>query len=528
MGRLKGFKEIDRKSFSYKDVEKRKKNFSEFIQHLDKDQMADQGARCMDCGTPFCHIGCPLGNLIPDFNHAVYQKDYKKAYRILKSTNNFPSFTGRICPAPCESACVLGINKPPVTIKSIELKIAMEAEKNGWNIEPHPPKKRTGKTVAIIGSGPAGLACAEQLNHAGHTVKVFERDDRIGGLLVYGIPNFKLDKKIVFAEVERLRKEGIQFETNVEIVGQPSQKQSPTPKENSSINHSPSKKSIKELQANFDCIVLAIGSTIPRDLEIKNRDANGICFAMDYLKASTKNLLATDDQEKIIEPIDVRGKDVVVLGGGDTGSDCIGTSVRKNAKSIIQLEILAIPPKKRDHTMPWPLYDFVFRVSSSQEEGCSRKFSIRTKQFVKDQNGNLTGLEVEKVKFDTKTKRFITVDDHSSTIKADIAILALGFVSPEKGLSKNLGIELDSRDNIKANETNYKTNRDSIFVCGDARRGQSLVVWALSEGRECAKNVDEYLTNQASELEAKNYSKVDNHLTNHSELHTTYSLPNRY
>lgn len=502
MGKLTGFKKLKRKTYAYTDVQKRIKNFNAFDKPLNKKEIADQGARCMDCGTPFCHIGCPLGNIIPDFNHYVSSNDFEKAYRALRSTNNFPGFTGRICPAPCESSCVLAINKPAVAIKSIELAIALEAEKKKWNATAHAPKKRSKKKVAIIGSGPAGLACADQLNQAGHEVLVFERSDRIGGLLTYGIPNFKLEKKIVFAEIERLKKEGVKFVTKADV----------------GKNIDPIK-----LEKENDALVLAIGSTTPRDLPLKNREANGIHFAMDFLNQATKKVL--NKKYTPPNPISAKGKHVLVIGGGDTGSDCIGTSVRQHAKSITQIELLPKPPKKRDETMPWPQYDRIFRVSSSQQEGCHRLFSIHTKGFVVDEKNNVRGVEIEKIKWDEQKKSFEPAENSKTIIlKADLILLALGFVHPENYLTKTLKVEHDKRGLISADESRYATNRKKIFVAGDARRGQSLVVWAISEGRECAKSVDEFLTKKNSKLSAKDYSKSDYHISQNMKQHTHYKI----
>ena len=467
MSKITGFKEFDRKTHHYLDVEKRVSNYKEFVVPLPKDELEKQGSRCMDCGIPFCHNGCPLGNLIPSFNDAVYRGDYKSAYQKLKKTNNFPEITGRICPAPCESSCVLGINKPPVAIKSIEYAIAEQACNEGWDNKINKNIQRTGKTIAIVGSGPAGLSCADQLNQAGHEVTVYERENKIGGLLVYGIPNFKLEKEVVQRSVSRMEKEGVKFKTNTAI--------------GKDI-------SLEELQNKFDTVILAIGSTIPRDLAIENRDAHGVYFAMDFLTQNTKKVMGISYLQ---EEISAKGKKVVVIGGGDTGSDCVGTSIRQGAESVTQIELMPKPPKERDDTMPWPLYDRIFRTSSSQEEGCERDFAILSKKFIKEEGGKLTGIEAVKIKWDDSKRSFQEIENSNFIIEADLVLLAMGFVHPE---TTKLGkLKLDERKNILAKEGNYCTNLDNVFVAGDARRGQSLVVTAISEGRECAVKVDQFL-----------------------------------
>ncbi len=486
MGKATGFIEYERSPYGYEKVEKRKKTFAEFIIPQKKSELTHQTARCMDCGIPFCSNSCPLGNIIPDFNDYIYRGNEKAAFDSLISTNNFPDITGRVCPAPCESGCVLGINKPPVTIKSIEYAISEMGHKNNWFDDGKKAQKQvqkpTGKRVAIIGSGPAGLACADQLSTAGHAVTVYERDDEIGGLLTYGIPNFKLEKPVVFRHVKRMEKKGVKFISNC-WVGRD--------------------KSIKEIKKESDAIVLAIGATVPRDLKISNRAANGIHYAMDFLTQNTKRVL----KKKINEPlIDAKGKHVVVIGGGDTGSDCIGTSIRQGAKSVNQIEILPKPPLKRDETMPWPDYDHIFRVSTSQEEGCTRKFSILTEQFLVDAEGKLAGIEYEEIVWD-KNKGFEKTGKKGK-IKADLVFLAMGFLSPEQDLIKQLKLEVDERNNIKSDASKterlkYFTNVKGVFSAGDSRRGQSLVVWAISEGRECAIAVDEYLTKKPSKLPSK-------------------------
>lgn len=509
MGKDTGFLENERVTHAYESVAKRKKNFKEFVIPLSESEIKKQGARCMDCGIPFCHQGCPLGNIIPDFNHYIYTGDLEAAFKTLISTNNFPDITGRICPAPCESACVLGINKPPVTIKSIEYAIAEHAAKKGWLYEQRKETHSSSQNqhhqhrgkVAVIGSGPAGLACADQLSKVGHHVTVFERANEIGGLLTYGIPNFKLDKKLVFKHAERMKKNGVLFKTNTEIG---------------------KKISFKELDEYFDAIVLAIGSTIPRDLSITNRDANGIYQAMDFLTAATGEILG---HGKVSRELSAKGKQVLVVGGGDTGSDCIGTSIRQGAKSVTQIEILPQPPHTRDDSMPWPLYDRVFRVSTSQAEGCLRKFNILSKEFTKSITGQVTGLRYVEVKWNKNQKGFVE-GKKVKTMAVDHVLLAMGFVGAEKLLPEQGGLEIDGRGRIKSYPvfreapqspanvvtdnpdslklSGYVTNKKNVFVAGDARRGQSLVVWAISEGRECAKEVDHFLRKMPSTLESKN------------------------
>ncbi len=476
MGKTTGFLEYSRQTHPYKEVEKRKKNFNEFVVSLKKDELQKQGARCMDCGIPFCQSGCPLGNIIPDFNDLVYQGDMESAFATLFSTNNFPDITGRVCPAPCESACVLGINKPPVAIKTIEYSIAEKAFKNNWF--PTKTLKKTNKKIAIIGSGPAGLACADQLAYAGHEVVVYEREDELGGLLTYGIPNFKLEKEVVFRHISRLKKQGVSFLKNVEV--------------GKDI-------SVKELEKRFDAIVLAIGSTVPRDLPLAHRHGENIHFAMDFLSQNTKRVL----KKNITEPlIDAKGKEVLVIGGGDTGSDCIGTSIRQGANKVTQIEILPRPPKERDATMPWPQYDRIFRVSSSQEEGCVRKFSIATKDFVLNTKGEVKGIDYTKVEWNPNQKKFIPLKEQGF-LKADLIFLAMGFLHAEPKLLKKFKIKTDPRGNVFTEKDKYQTNIPKIFTAGDARRGQSLVVWAISEGRECALAVDEFLTKKKSVLASK-------------------------
>jgi glutamate synthase (NADPH/NADH) small chain len=482
-----GFLEFTRKIPLNKPVPERLKSYDEFID--DKafgKEINNQAARCMDCGTPFCHTGCPLGNLIPEFNDAVFQHDWIDAYEILISTNNFPEFTGRICPAPCEHACVLGINQPPVTIENIEKNIAEYAWENGL-VKANPPKNRTGKRVAIIGSGPAGLAAADQLNSVGHWVTVYERANAIGGLLRYGIPDFKLSKKIIDRKLEILSQEGIEFITNANV--------------GEDIT-------IDTLYENFHAIVIATGSTVPRDLPVSGRDANGIHFAMEFL---SKNSARVQNKE-IPFPffgdfIDAKDKNVIVIGGGDTGSDCIGTANRHGAKSITQLEIMPKPPEERDRTMPWPQYARTLKTTSSHEEGCERYWSVLTKEFLKDKDGKLTGLKTVDVEWQGRS--FKEIEGSERTFKADLVLLAMGFLHPQhEGLVKEINVELDERGNILTPKNEYQTSQPKVFSCGDARRGQSLVVWAIHEGRECAVEVDKYLHDGVSLLPQRDNSRM--------------------
>ncbi|NUN96791.1 MAG: glutamate synthase subunit beta, partial [Candidatus Omnitrophica bacterium] len=439
---------------------------------LPDDKLQIQGARCMDCGIPFCHTGCPLGNIIPDWNDLVYRGRWAEALERLHFTNNFPEFTGRVCPAPCEKACVLGINEPPVAIKQVEVGIIEHAFSAGL-VEARPPEIRTGKTVAVIGSGPAGLACAAQLNYAGHTVTVFERSDRIGGLLMYGIPDFKLEKQIVNRRVDLMRKEGVQFQTNA-WVG----KNYPTEK-------------LRE----FDAVVIAIGATWSRDLPIPGRNLNGIHLAMDFLPQQNKR--CAGDVVPDAESILATGKHVIVIGGGDTGADCIGTSIRQGAASVTNIEIFPRPPEDRTETMPWPYYPMTLRVESSHQEGVLRDWSVLTKEFI-GRDGKLVGLRCARLEYYTdESGRLASREVDEFELKADLVLLALGFLGPEKeGMIAELGVELDERGNVVADE-NYMSSVPGIFACGDSRRGQSLVVWAIAEGREAARGVDLHLMGES-------------------------------
>ena len=482
MGKATGFKEYNRELPDKVSPAERVKNYKEFEGLYPEQKLNEQSARCMNCGIPFCHSGCPLGNIIPEFNDAVYRKNWEEAYQILSSTNNFPEFTGRICPAPCESACVLGINKPPVAIEEIEKHIIEIAyEKN--LVKRTAPLVKTGKKVAVVGSGPAGLAAAAQLAKAGHAVTVYERDDKPGGLLRYGIPDFKLEKWVVERRVQVMEEDGVVFKCNVEVG-----------------------KDIAadELVRNNDAVVLAGGSTIPRDLPIPGRELKGIHFAMDFLKQQNKRVSGIDfDAEDIL----AAGKDVVIIGGGDTGSDCVGTSNRHGAKSIHQFEVMMKPPVDRTNSMPWPSYPMVLKTTSSHEEGCQRYWGINTKEFLGDADGNLRALKVTDVTWETdimgRPMKFVEVEGSEREIECQRVFLAMGFVHPQhEGMLNSLSVHLDERKNVKAKEGVYRTNVGKVFTAGDMRRGQSLVVWAISEGRECARKVDEFLMGH-SILESK-------------------------
>ncbi len=471
MGQSDGFIKFNRETAKSIAPELRVKNYKEFYQPLDKVKLNQQAARCMDCGVPFCHQGCPLGNNIPEFNDAVYASKWEEAIQILSATNNFPEFTGRICPAPCEASCVLSINNQAVTIEYIEKVIAETAFDKGY-IKPMPPKFRTGKRVAVIGSGPAGLAAAAQLNKAGHWVIVFERSDRIGGLLRYGIPDFKLEKKILDRRTHLLEQEGIIFRTNASV----------------GSNVSP-----RLLKDEFDAILICTGASAPRDLVIPGRDLKGVHFAMDYLTQQNKRVAG---DHIFSGDILARGKNVVVIGGGDTGSDCVGTANRQAAKSVTQLELLAKPPLKRDDEHnPWPLWPMVLTNTSSHEEGAVREWAILSKAFIGDHLGRLSGLEIVDIRWTRSTEgnsNFEEIPGTKRIIPCELALLAVGFIGAEKGqLIRELEISLDERGNIRSK--NFMTEKEGIFAAGDARKGQSLVVWAIAEGREAARKVDEWL-----------------------------------
>lgn len=495
MGKPTGFMEFTRELPAKKAPAERISDYSEFTKPYDPQSLNRQAARCMNCGVPFCHSGCPLGNVIPEFNDAVYNERWQEAYEILSETNNFPEFTGRICPAPCESACVLGINQPPVAIEEIEKHIIEIAFERGY-VKPRKPNVRSGKKVAVVGSGPAGLAAAAQLNYAGHTVTVFERDDKPGGLLRYGIPDFKLAKEVVDRRISLMEEEGVQFKCHANV----------------GVN-----VNLNDLLREFHAIVLSGGSTVPRDLNIPGRELNGVHFAMPFLKQQNKRVSGRSPldgrelESNVLETeVTATGKHVVVIGGGDTGSDCVGTSNRQGARSVTQFELLPKPPEGRTPLMPWPTYPMVLKTSTSHEEGCERRWAVATKEFIGDDNGNLKALRIVeldwKIAEDGKPARFEERAGSESVIPCDLALLAMGFTHPQQeGLIRELDISLDERGNVKASEKDYQTNITRIFSCGDMRRGQSLVVWAISEGRECARKVDEYLTGQ-SMLESRDKS----------------------
>lgn len=469
MGQVDGFLTYDRHTLEYDEVKERTKHYKEFLKPISEKETNEQAARCMDCGIPFCHSGCPLGNKIPDFNEAVYNKDFKEAWTILKSTNNFPEFTGRICPAPCEGSCVLGINSDPVSIEHIEKAIVEEAFAQGWET-PAIAAIQSGKTAAVIGSGPAGLAAADQLSKAGHTVTVFERDTQPGGLLRFGIPDFKLEKNIVERRVDLMKAAGVTFECGVEIG-----------KDIAS----------KEIEEKFDAIVICTGSTIARDLPIPGRELGGIHLAMKFLKNSNK---VVSGEDAIIEDVlNAKDKHVIVIGGGDTGSDCVGTSIRQGATSVTQIELLDKPVDERAEGNPWPEWPMVLRTSTSQKEGCERNWSILTKEFIGNDKGEVTGLKVVDVTWTDKSKfQFDEIEGTERVLPCDRAFLAIGFLHPQKeGLLEQLGIATDQRGNIK--DEMYRTNKENVFTAGDCRRGQSLVVWAISEGRKAAYVVNKQL-----------------------------------
>ncbi|MEO8795572.1 MAG: glutamate synthase subunit beta, partial [Daejeonella sp.] len=459
----------------------RVQNYNEFVKPYSGDELNKQASRCMNCGIPFCHSGCPLGNVIPEFNDAVYNAEWEEAYLILTSTNNFPEFTGRICPAPCESACVLGINKPAVAIEEIEKHIIEIAFSKGY-VVPKKPILRTGKNIAIIGSGPAGMAAAAQLNKAGHLVKVFERDDKPGGLLRYGIPDFKLEKPILDRRIQLMEEEGIEFVCNADI----------------------GKDKIQEFSSEYDALILATGSTIPRDLKIPGRENAGIYFAMDFLKQQNKDVAGIKYSS---EKISATGKDVIVIGGGDTGSDCVGTSNRQKASSVKQFELMIQPPEGRNDNMPWPSYPMILKTTSSHEEGCERFWGINTKAFLHDEQGNLRAILVSDVHWEIddfgRPVKFTELENSEREMKCELVLLAMGFLHTQhEGLVEKLNVALDQRGNIQATEGDFNSSNPKIFAAGDCRRGQSLVVWAISEGREAARKVDEFLMHK-SDLESK-------------------------
>lgn len=486
MGDPKGFLKATRELPKSRPPKERIDDYREIYLPFPVEKTVVQASRCMDCGIPFCHSGCPLGNIIPEFNDAVYRENWLEAYEILSSTNNFPEFTGRICPAPCETACVLGINQPAVAIEHIEKSIIEQAFDRGL-VKPNPPSERTGKKVAVIGSGPAGLAAAAQLNKAGHSVTVFERKDRIGGLLRYGIPDFKLEKNVIDRRIAVMEAEGIKFQTNANVG------------ENVSV---------ESIKSEFDAICLCGGSTIPRDLKIPGRELNGVHFAMEFLEQSNRRVAG--DSIAPEEVLMATGKHVIVIGGGDTGSDCVGTSNRHRAQSITQIELLSKPPDQRAEETPWPLWPMMLRTSSSHEEGADRFWAVLTKSFHGDEDGNVKSLKVVDIEWrrDEETGRsgFKEVEGTERDLPCDLALLAIGYLHPQHaGLLHKLGVEYDERGNVKTN--NYQTSVENIFSAGDMRRGQSLVVWAISEGREAARALDMYLMGESA-LEGKAVSQL--------------------
>ena len=472
MGKITGFIDFSLKDRDSRSVTDRTQDYNEFVLPLPHEELRKQGGRCMDCGIPYCHQGCPVNNIIPDWNDLVYKGDIKEASKVLLSTNNFPEFTGRICPAPCQESCTLNIDDKPVTIKTIECQIIDEAWAEGWVI-PEINTEKTGKVVSIIGSGPAGMACAQQLARVGHTVKLYEKNQKIGGLLRYGIPDFKMEKHLIDRRVDQMEREGVEFYTGVNVGAD---------------------ISVQELQSKSDSIVLAGGSETPRDLEIPGRQSEGIEFAMDFLVQQNQRVSGETLSNK--REILATNKRVVVIGGGDTGSDCVGTSFRQGAKSVLQLEIMPKPPTKVDVAITWPNWPMKLRTSSSHEEGADRDWSITTKN-IQTRNNQLSGLELQKVEWqkDANGKMSIVeVPKSEQLVEADLVLLAMGFLHPRhEGLIKLLGIDLDNNGNVKANTVDYKTSIPGIFSAGDMRRGQSLVVWAIREGRQCARAVDQYL-----------------------------------
>ncbi|MFZ2542219.1 MAG: glutamate synthase subunit beta [Gallionella sp.] len=476
MGKPTGFMEFQRLSEANVPVVQRVKNYQEFVLHLKDDQAKIQGARCMDCGIPFCTTGCPVNNIIPDWNDLVYRGNWREALDVLHSTNNFPEFTGRICPAPCEAACTLNINDDAVGIKSIEHAIIDKGGENGW-VVPQPPEKKTGKKVAVVGSGPAGLATAQQLARVGHSVVVFEKNSRIGGLMRYGIPDFKLDKRLIDWRMAQLQAEGVTFETSV-YIGKDAPGKGAANDAKKTINP-------EDLLKKFDAVVLSGGAEAPRDLPVPGRELAGVHYALEFLIPQNKEV-AGDGRNTIR----ATGKHVVVIGGGDTGSDCVGTSNRHGALSVTQFELMPRPPVQENKSLVWPSWPMKLRTSSSHEEGAQRDWSVVTKEFT-GSNGKVEKLRAIRVEW--KDGKMSEVAGSEFELKADLVLLAMGFVSPEQKVLDAFGVEKDARGNIKADTENYRTSRDKVFAAGDMRRGQSLVVWAIREGRQCARAVDEFL-----------------------------------
>ena len=479
MGKPTGFLEIERLDRPYEKVEARKQSWREFVKPLGRPELGRQAARCMDCGVPFCHSGCPVNNLIPDWNNLVYREQWQAALEALHSTNNFPEFTGRICPAPCEAACTLNIDDNPVTIKTIECAIVDRGWQEDW-IQPQPPSYRTGKRVAVIGSGPAGMACAQQLARAGHGVTLIEKSDRVGGLLRYGIPDFKMEKHLIDRRMRQMAAEGVEFRTGVEV--------------GRSL-------SFTRLMESCDAVVLTGGAELPRDLEVPGRELEGIHYAMDFLLQQNRRIAGDDEATAAPQgTISAQGKHVIVIGGGDTGSDCIGTSSRQGAASITQLEILPRPPEMEDKALTWPDWPLKLRTSSSQEEGCERDWAVLTRRALGD-NGKVEALEcvrVDWVKGADGRQQLQELPGSDFTLKADLVLLAMGFLGPVRGgMIEESGVALDARGNVRATTEKYLTSIPKVFAAGDMRRGQSLVVWAIREGRQCARAVDEFLMGES-------------------------------
>ena len=480
MGKITGFMEHERIEEGYKPVDERLKHYKEFVVALTPEQAKIQGARCMDCGTPFCNSGCPVNNVIPDFNDLVYRNDWQNAFTVLDSTNNFPEFTGRICPAPCEAACVLNVNDDAIGIKSIEHAIIDRAWEEGW-VTPRPAKHKTGKKVAVVGSGPAGMAAAQQLARAGHDVTLFEKNDRIGGLLRYGIPDFKMEKTHIDRRAQQMEAEGVTIRTGV-VVGD-------WPKDSKVTNYAKQTITPEALKKDFDAILLTGGSEQSRDLPVPGRDLDGIHFAMEFLPQQNK----INAGDKLKGQLRAEGKHVIVIGGGDTGSDCVGTSNRHGAVSVTQFEVMPQPPVEENRPMTWPYWPIKLRTSSSHEEGCEREFAISTKEFV-GEKGKITGLKTVRVEW--KDGKMVEVAGSEQLLKADLVLLAMGFVHPVASILESFGIDKDARGNAKATtefDGGYATNVPKVFAAGDMRRGQSLVVWAIREGRQAARAVDEFL-----------------------------------
>ncbi|MBN9564380.1 MAG: glutamate synthase subunit beta [Alphaproteobacteria bacterium] len=475
MGKPTGFLEIDRRDRGYEKPEARRKSWKEFLKPLSEPELANQAARCMDCGVPFCHTGCPVNNMIPDWNNLVYRHQWEAALRTLHSTNNFPEFTGRICPAPCEAACTLNIDDNPVTIKTIECAIVDRGWEEGW-IRPLIAPRRTGRRVAVIGSGPAGMACSQQLARVGHDVTLFEKNDRIGGLLRYGIPDFKMEKHLIDRRIEQMRAEGVVFRAGVEV----------------GVD-----VDMQSLRAEFDAVVLAGGAEWPRDLEVPGRTLDGVHFAMDFLTQQNKRGAGDDEARAApLRTISARGKHVVVIGGGDTGSDCIGTSARQGAASITQLEILPRPPDRENKALTWPNWPLKLRTSHAHEEGCERDWAILTKEAV-GSDGRIEALQCVRVEWQPGPDGRMAMREMPGSefdLKADLVLLAMGFLGPVRaGMVEQSEVALDPRGNVLANTSDYRASVDKVFAAGDMRRGQSLVVWAIREGRQCARSVDEFL-----------------------------------